>query len=66
MTTAKRKEEWNHTATLMALIANVNRDPKGHKPFTPYDFHPLIKKDQTKPLDDISILKDVFVQKNKK
>jgi hypothetical protein len=30
---------WNHTSSLLALTANVNRDPK-RKAFTPGDFNP--------------------------
>jgi len=32
--------QWRHTSALMALIANVNRDPKKGKPFEPSDFDP--------------------------
>lgn len=42
MATAKSRAEWNHTAALMALIANVNRNPKAKaSPWRPEDFHPL-------------------------
>lgn len=42
MATAKSRAEWNHTATLMALVANVNRNPKAKAtPWRPEDFHPL-------------------------
>ena len=39
------KTQWNHTASIHATIANVNRDPKKRKkPFTPEDFHPYHQK----------------------
>jgi hypothetical protein len=38
---AKVKESWDHTASLMALIANVNRDPKKGRALKPKDFHPF-------------------------
>jgi len=31
---------WWHTASVMALIANVNRDPKKGRAMTPADFNP--------------------------
>lgn len=44
---------WNHTATVMALFANSNRDPKRRPtPYQPSDFHPY--EDQTKNPDAIS------------
>jgi hypothetical protein len=55
----------------MALIANVNRDPKKGRLAKPDDFHPLRKHttrtDSTEcqpPIADISILKAVFVDRN--
>jgi hypothetical protein len=54
----------------MALIANVNRDPKKGRPAKPDDFHPLRKhthstesSERQPPLADISILKAVFVDR---
>ncbi|MDA9755372.1 phage tail assembly chaperone [Flavobacteriales bacterium] len=38
---------WNHTASVLATIANVNRDRKRQpKPFTPSDFNPYESEDQ--------------------
>ncbi len=31
---------WNHTSSVLALIANVNRDPKKTRAFTPAHFNP--------------------------
>ena len=31
---------WRHTSAVMALIANVNRDPKKGRPLAPADFDP--------------------------
>jgi hypothetical protein len=37
----KNLQQWWHTAALMSLIANCNRDPKQNpRPFTPQQFHP--------------------------
>lgn len=51
--------EWRQdfrTANLMALIANVNRDPKKSKEFTPQDFMP----DFEKALDERQAQEDVL------
>lgn len=42
MATARRRDAWDRTAAVMALIAEVNRDRKRRpRPYTPADFHPL-------------------------
>lgn len=47
---ARQTSTWWHTASLQALLANVNRQP--HKPpYSPYDFHPYA----TKPKRELSI-----------
>ncbi|MGH7143119.1 MAG: hypothetical protein ACREJ2_03175 [Planctomycetota bacterium] len=58
------REAWAHTAALLALTANVHRDPKKSKPFSPSDFHPYEAAACRKPvpkLKDLSVLKAVFV-----
>lgn len=42
MAEARQKSEWQRMSALMALIANVNRDPK-HAPFKPEDFNPYAR-----------------------
>lgn len=36
-----RREQWDHTAHLLAMIANANRDPRSAA-FHPRDFHPYL------------------------
>lgn len=36
------RERWNHTAQLLALIANVNR-AEGASPYAAADFHPYLR-----------------------
>ncbi len=67
MAEAAAKERWNHTSALLAMTANVNRDPKKSRAFKPADFHPYMgsagRKSGT-PLKagNIGILK-MFVKK---
>ncbi|MBU0717311.1 MAG: hypothetical protein KJ749_03605 [Planctomycetes bacterium] len=44
MAEARGRESWTHTSGILALIANVNRDPKKTRPFKPSDFDPYSPK----------------------
>jgi hypothetical protein len=64
MAEARQSEQWNHTATVLAMLANVNRDPKKNRAFKPGDFHPVeaSKRSDQRPIKgDIRMLKQVFV-----
>jgi len=66
MAEARQRDEWNRTSALMALVANINRDPKKTRTFQPADFHPLAAAGRQKcelKAKDLSILKRVFVKK---
>ena len=41
MAEGRAKFEWGITSSQMALMANLNRDPKKGKPFKPSDFNPF-------------------------
>jgi hypothetical protein len=42
MARRKRQEAWDHTAAVLALLANCHRDTKRRpRPYSPADFHPL-------------------------
>ena len=65
MTEGKGKETWNHTASIMAIIANANRDSKKQKrPFSADDFNPYAIKKRKKEEDSgkagFAMLKEVF------
>jgi hypothetical protein len=66
MADAKQTDDWNHTAAILALLANVHRDPKKGKAFKPADFHPALKRSSMPsspaPKVDVSILKTIFVR----
>jgi hypothetical protein len=65
MAESRRNEAWSHTANLMALVANVNRNPrKRARPYSPLEFHPFLERKRTAySKASIRILKDVFVRK---
>ena len=44
MAEARGREAWAHTSAILALIANVNRDPKRTRPFKPSDFDPYARQ----------------------
>ena len=48
MAEAAQQERWAHTSCVMALIANVNRDPKKHRAFRPADFNPFGDSDRVR------------------
>ena len=64
MVEGRNSEAWNHTSVIMALIANVNRDPKKRRPFKPKDFNPYAGLHKTKVTkisdDELSLLRDGF------
>jgi hypothetical protein len=69
MADAASRDRWQHTASLMALLANCHRDPKKTRPYRPKDFHPLerseraARRTQRKPIVGVSVLKQVFVDR---
>jgi hypothetical protein len=66
MAEARSRQQWHHTAALLALIANCHRDAKRHRPYTPEDFlprTPAARQPSTPPITDLSILKTLFVDR---
>ena len=68
MAEARQQDNWNYAASVMALLANLNRDPKKGRALRPQDFHPLHHNNRTTrqtnepPLKvDLAVLKTVFV-----
>ncbi len=66
MAEARGRDRWAHTSTILAMIANVNRDPKKSRPFKPQDFSPYrpVRKGPRKKVP-LSFLRDVFVKEKK-
>lgn len=65
MADGRQRSDWGRMSSLMALIANVNRDPKKKRqPYKPRDFDPWQGEDGKKnkpPQIDLSVLRTVFV-----
>jgi hypothetical protein len=65
MAEARGRDNWAHTSAVLALVANVNRDPKKTRPFKPADFDPYSakgKRDEAIEVTDMAVLKDAFLQ----
>lgn len=63
MAEARRSDQWDHTSSILALTANVNRDPKRQsRPFAADDFHPFRQQSSGIPLDQqtFRVLKAMF------
>jgi len=43
MAEGRRREAWNHTSQLLAMIYNMHRDPKA-KALEPAEFHPYTER----------------------
>ena len=51
----KDKVLWNHTSTVMSLIANANRDPKRKPtPYSPQDFNPYVDEVEISEQNEIT------------
>jgi len=68
MAEARGRDNWAHTAVLLALLANVHRDPKKTRPFKPADFDPYSvqdKRDAALTVTDMALLKDAFTKRER-
>lgn len=64
MADAKERSDWGRASSLMALMANLNRDPKKRGPFKPSEFSPPFGAGKAEVARaDISVLKTVFIDK---
>jgi len=63
MLDGRQRHDWSIAASLMAVIANTNRDPKRGRPLKPSDFDPFARHARTTaPVKvPVSVLKDVFI-----
>ena len=56
MADGAQRERWSRTSSMMALIANVNRNPKKTRGFRPADFDPFAEKPGPQVLDRSTIV----------
>ena len=63
MTEARQRESWARTSSVMALIANTQRDPKKTRAFKPRDFDPFQHQATATPKVGVDALKAVFIEK---
>jgi hypothetical protein len=63
MLDGKQRHDWSIASAVMALMANIHRDPKRSRRITPSDFDPFAKRSpaQRHAKVDVSVLKDVFI-----
>lgn len=63
MAEARSKDAWARTSAVMALLANLHRDPKKTRPFRPIDFDPYAvrdKHDEAIVVEDMAVLRQAF------
>lgn len=71
MAEGRGRDEWGRMSSLLALVANVNRDPKRTSAFKPADFNPYESGRRSTgggvPLtrENFRILKRAFVDRRK-
>ena len=63
MAEARGKLEWGQTSCLMALVANIMRDPKKGRSVKPADFNPYFQKPKPIIKAPASVLRDVWCRK---
>lgn len=61
MADARQREAWGRISSVMALIANTQRDPKKTRPFRPGDFDPFAAS-KPAPKVGVGVLKTVFIE----
>jgi hypothetical protein len=66
MAEAKSRQAWNHTASILAMLANTHRDPKKSRAARPADFHPHSgRQGPAITKVGINVLKQVFVDRRR-
>jgi hypothetical protein len=60
MSEGRQRHDWSIASAVMAVLANIHRDPKRSRPLKPADFDPFVQP-QRVPKVPITVLKDVFI-----
>ncbi len=61
MAEQRQRDEWARVSSIMALIANTQRNGKRQRAFRPSDFDPFARKVGIMKAD-VSVLRDVFIE----
>jgi hypothetical protein len=60
MLDGKQRHDWSIASAVMAVMANIHRDPKRSRRLNPSDFDPFAQR--KRPIKvGVSVLKDVFI-----
>ena len=60
MLDGRQRHDWSIASAVMALVANIHRDPKRSRRLNPSDFDPFAKRQRPIKVG-VSVLKDVFI-----
>jgi len=60
MLDGKQRHDWSIAASVMSVMANLQRDPKRSRRLNPSEFDPFMKN-QLPVKVGVSVLKDVFI-----
>jgi hypothetical protein len=60
---ARSRQLWAHTSTLLAMLANVHRDPHKTRAYKPAEFNPHVRRTEKLPRVGVTALKQVFVDR---
>jgi len=60
MSEGRQRHDWSIASAVMAVLANIHRDPKRSRPLKPADFDPFAQRTPP-PKVPITVLKDVFI-----
>jgi hypothetical protein len=63
MAQGRGKAEWGRASALLALLVNINRDPKKSSPAKPSDLNPYLFKKPHR-IERLDELKEFFVPKD--
>ncbi len=62
MLNGRQRHDWSLVSSMMAVVANTNRDPKRSRLLKASDFDPFAR--HARPVKvDVSVLKDVFIDR---
>ncbi len=61
MAEERQRDQWSHTSVLLAVLANIHRDPKRTSRYTSEDFNPFSVRRSVSMKAEIGVLKQVFV-----